>query len=168
MLQLVFSSADSAAPATILEATEFWVTGGSLWDQVEHGLIASYSAGSWKRRGRYYTSISIRGGSRLVFGITRDPSLVSDPVELLSITGTTFRANDIAFAQYDEGQDAWQGVIRPISWTAMRVISAADAPDLVGGSRAIFDPWYPASAASPPVATGAVAANGDETIPPRV
>ncbi|MGH9726930.1 MAG: hypothetical protein ACRD41_17880, partial [Candidatus Acidiferrales bacterium] len=62
MLQLVFSRTDSADSAAVLEVTEFWVTGGALWNQVEHGFIASYSTGSWwNHHGRYYTSISIRG-----------------------------------------------------------------------------------------------------------
>jgi hypothetical protein len=158
VLQLVFSRADSADPAAILEATEFWVTGGALWNQVEHGLIASYCTGAWwKYRGRYYTTISILGESRLVFGITRDPSLISDPVQMLSITGTTFRANDIVFAEYDEHQDAWQGVVRPVSWRAMRVISAEAAPHLVNDAR--FNPWNERSAVIP-VVHGPVPADG--------
>lgn len=63
------------------------------------------------------------------------------PVLLLSITGKTFRANNIAFAEYDELKDAWQGMVRPVSWTALRVLSAAVATDLVGDARTVFNPW---------------------------
>src|SRR6185312_7633220 len=89
-------------------------------------------------------SISLSGACCLAFGITRD-SLISEPMSLFSVTGTTFRANGVAVAEYDEKQDLWQGLIRPISWQSMRVVSAAAASALADTTRSlILNPWdYP-------------------------
>ena len=146
VIQLTFHDVSGAA-GPMLEATDFRITGGVLWSQVAHGLIACFAGGSWKHRGEYYPSISIAGGCCLAFGIARD-SLISEPISLFSVTGTTFRANGVAVAEYDERQDLWQGLIRPISWQAMRLVSAAAASALADGSRAVtLNPWdYPGSA----------------------
>jgi hypothetical protein len=143
VIQLTFYDASDNA-ATTLEATDFRITGGVIWNQVEHGLVACYACGSWKHHGRYYPSISIAGGGCLAFGIARD-SLISEPISLFSLTATTLRANGVAIAEYDEKQDLWQGLIRPIQWQAMRIVSAAAVSALVDVSKvALLNPWdYP-------------------------
>jgi hypothetical protein len=134
----------SDSPAAELEASDIRITGGVLWNHVDYGLIACYAAGAWKHRGRYYPSFSIAGGCRLVFGIARE-AVVSELISLFSMTGNVFRANGVAIAEYDEKQDLWQGLIRPITWQAMRVVSAAAASALADVARpVILNPWdYP-------------------------
>lgn len=146
MIQLTFHDA-SDNPAAVLEAADFRVTGGVLWNQVEHGLIACFACGAWKHRGKYYPSISMAGACCLAFGIARD-SLISEPMSLFAMTGTTFRANGVAIAEYDEKQDLWHGLIRPITWQAMRIVSAAAVSALADSARpVILNPWdYPADA----------------------
>jgi len=125
----------------VLEATDFRITGGVLWNQVEHGLIACYSGGSWKHHGRYYSSLTIGGACCLAFGIARD-ALISEPISLFSLTGTSFRANGVGIAEYDEKLDLWRGLIRPIEWQAMRVVSAAAASALADASTpTLLNPW---------------------------
>jgi hypothetical protein len=143
VIQLTFHD-PSDTPAVVLEATDIRFTGGVLWNQAEHGLIACFACGSWKHRGKYYPSISISGACCLAFGIARD-SLVSEPMSLFSVTGTVFRANGVAIAEYDERQDLWHGLIRPITWQAMRVVSAALASALADSERPVMlNPWdYP-------------------------
>jgi hypothetical protein len=133
------------SPAAELETSDIRITGGVLWNQTEHGLIACFASGAWKHRGRYYPSISFAGGCRLVFGIARD-AVVSEPISLFSVTGHIFRANGVAIAEYDEKQDLWQGLIRPITWQGMRVVSVAAASALADVTRrVILNPWdYPA------------------------
>jgi hypothetical protein len=145
VIQLTFHE-PSGAPAAVLETTDVRITGGVLWNQLEHGLIACYACDSWKHRGKYFPSISIAGACRLVFGIAREP-LVSEPISLFSVTGTTFRANGVAVAEYDEKLDIWHGLIRPITWQAMRVVSTAVESALIDATRAtILNPWdYPGS-----------------------
>lgn len=137
----------SENPAAMLEASDIRITGGVLWNQAEHGLIACFASGAWRHRGNYYPSVSIAGGCCLVFGITRD-ALVSEPISLFSVTGNVFRANGVAIAEYDEKQDLWQGLIRPITWQSMRIVSAAAASALTDLNRpVILNPWdYPTDA----------------------
>jgi hypothetical protein len=146
MIQLTFHDS-SDVPARVLEATDFRITGGVLWNQVEHGLIACYTSGSWKHRGEYYPAVSVAGACCLAFGIARD-ALVSEPISLFSITGTTFRANGVAVAEYDEKQDLWHGLLRPITWRSMRIVSAAAITALADADRPVsLNPWdYPGDA----------------------
>ena len=146
VLQLTFHDS-SGAPAAVLGTTDVRITGGVLWNQVEHGLIACFSSQSWRHRGTYYPSISIAGRGCLAFGIARE-SLISEEIGLFAMTGATFRANGVAIAQYDEKLDLWQGLIRQITWQAMRVISVAVASALVESTRTtLLNPWdYPGSA----------------------
>ncbi len=143
MIHLAFHDA-ADTPLAALEATDFRITGGVLWNQAEHGLIACFACGSWKHRGQYYPSISFTGASCLAFGIARDP-LISEPISLFSVTGTTLRANGVAIAEYDEKLDLWNGLIRPITWQSMRVVSVAIASALGEGTPALtLNPWdYP-------------------------
>jgi hypothetical protein len=143
VLRLIFHD-PLEAPAAVVEASEIRITGGVLWSHSEHGLIACYSCGSWKHRGRYFPSISVAGGCVLVFGITRD-ALVSDPISLFAVTGNVFRANGVAIAEYDEKRDLWQGLIRRITWQSMRILSAAAASAVTDSDRPmILNPWdYP-------------------------
>lgn len=144
MIQVTFHDA-ADTPVTALEATDVRITGGVLWNQVEHGLIACFACGSWKHLGRYYPALSISGACCLAFGIARD-ALISEPMSLFSVTGTTLRANGVAIAEYDEKQDIWHGLIRPITWQAMRIISAAAVSALADTTQpSILNPWdYPA------------------------
>jgi hypothetical protein len=143
VIHLTFHDA-SDGPVVVLEVTDIRITGGVLWSHVEHGLIACFAGGSWKHQGKYYPSISIAGACCLAFGIARD-SLVSEPMSLFSVTGTTFRANGVAVAEYDEKQDLWQGLIRPITWQSMRVVSIAAGSAPSDAIRSvILNPWdYP-------------------------
>jgi hypothetical protein len=153
VIQLTFHE-PSGSPAAALEATDFRITGGVLWNQVEYGLIACFASGAWKHRGRYYPSVSMAGACCLAFGIARE-SLISEPISLFSLTGTTFRANGVAIAEYDEQQDIWQGLIRPLTWQSMRVVSAGAVSALVDAtSSLILNPWdYTADPAPPAISS---------------
>lgn len=144
----------SEKPVAQLQASDIRITGGVLWSLADHGLIACFAGGFWKHRGKYYPSLSIAGGCCLVFGITRD-ALVSEPISLFAVTGNVFRANGVAVAEYDEKQDLWQGLIRPLTWQSMRVVSAAAASALTDLSRPVtLNPWdYPDNNGRPPVSS---------------
>jgi hypothetical protein len=146
MIQVTFHDA-ADTPVAVFEATDVRITGGVLWNQVEHGLIACFACGSWKHLGRYYPSLSLSGACCLAFGIARD-TLISEPVSLFSVTGTTLRANGVPIAEYDEKQDLWHGLIRPITWQSMRIVSAAVASALADPAQpSALNPWdYPLDA----------------------
>jgi hypothetical protein len=162
MIRLTFHDADET-PSESLDMSDFRVTGGALWNPLEHGLLASYSEGLWKHRGHYYSEISAEGGGCMLFGITRDPTLVSDPVDRLLFSGRALQADGIVIAEYVEHQDMWHGLVRPIWWTAMRIISARAVTGLVDSSRVVrLNPWEsPAHRWSGPVGFAKTGARDD-------
>jgi hypothetical protein len=149
MIQLKFCTEESAPPT--IEQEAFGITGGAVWDRLELGLIAHYVDGRWMRRGQSYAALSFTGRCRLLFGITRDPAFISDVICNFSITGATLRANGVAFAQYSEQLDLWRGLMRPISWTAMTMISAEVVSAFVEDSRIEqrLNPWDALRPAAP-------------------
>ncbi len=129
-------------PAKTLEMTDLRVNGGVLWNALDHGLIASYSDGAWKHRGQRYSRIAVVGGCCLLFGTERDPSLISDPLEMFLFSGTTFQAAGITIAEYSEDQDSWRGIVRATSWSSMRLFQANSLSVLVDPARIdLLNPW---------------------------
>lgn len=154
MIQLSFLGCPGAPPV-VLNVTAFRITGGVLWNHVDrYGLIARFTHGSWKHRGRDYPSITVTGVCCVVFGIAREAT-ISDPISLLSVIGKTLRANGVAIAAFDEEQDLWHGLIRPISWHALRIVSAAAASALAEATPPVtFNPWdYPNDDSSSAIST---------------
>jgi hypothetical protein len=141
MIELTFYNWDRK-PSTKLRLTDLRVTGGVLWNSLEYGLLAHYSEGQWIHRGQAYPVISVGSGGCLVFGITRAPTLLSEPVGWYSFTGSTFRANGIGVADFIEEQDMWRGLLRPIWWTTMRVVAPEAISAVVDMSHVkILNPW---------------------------
>ena len=143
MINVLFYNEKREAAAE-LELARLKVTGGVLWNHLRLGLIASYASGGWKHRGIAYPSLSIVGEACLIFGISRDPTLLSDPIRVFSFTGRTLRANGVPIAEYVEEGDIWQGLIRPMRWQSMRIESAATVSAIVDESKVRrFSPWDP-------------------------
>ena len=156
MIRLTFHGKDGA-PERVLELSDFRVMGGALWNPPEQGLFATYSDDGWLHRGQHYRQVSVEGGGCLLFGITRDPTLLSDPVGLLLFSGRRLRAHGIAIAEYVEQQEMWHGTLRPMWWSAMRVVSAEAVSALADASRVVrLNPWEPMAAARPPESLVAV------------
>jgi hypothetical protein len=133
----------SGQPVKTLEAADFRIDGGVIWHP-EMGLIAHYSQGAWKHRGRHYSVICAEGRCRLFFGITREPSAISEVISAFAIKGSALSANGVAFAQYSVDQDVWHGVIRKIWWQALRIACEVSSPLLVsGGAITLLNPWDP-------------------------
>src|SRR5262249_30127020 len=56
----------------------------------------------------------------------------------------TLSANGVAIAKYIEQQDMWQGIVRPMWWNAMRIISAETVSAAVDESQVVLlNPWEP-------------------------
>ena len=134
MVHLTFHGG-SGVPALRLRVTDFRVTGGVLWDHLEYGMIASYCDGCWKHRRRHYSTVSVSGPCCLVFGTTRDPSLRSELIGLLSFDGPILRARGIAIARYREEHEMWFGLKRPLFWSAMRVVGVEALSAMVDPSH---------------------------------
>lgn len=154
VIQLTFHESPGT-PAPVLDLTAFRITGGVLWNHVDrYGLIARFTCGDWKHRGRHYPSITVAGACCLVFGIAREAT-ISEQTSLVSVTGKTLRANGVAIAEFDEKQDLWHGLIRPISWHALRIVCATAASALTEATPTVtFNPWdYPSDDSSSAIST---------------
>lgn len=143
MIRLSFHEAEGKI-VTGMRMTDLRVIGGVICNSFENGLIAHYSGGKWKHRGREYPGLDVAGGTCLVFGIARDPKMISEPIGLCSITGDILRANGVPIARYVEQSDMWQGLTRPFWWRVMRIVNTVNAADFVGESSVVIcNPWEP-------------------------
>ena len=144
VLKLSFHHKGVAVPDTSVDVTDLRVTGASLWNPVDRILIATYSHGFWKHLGRRYPILAITGGARLLFGISRDPTIISDPIDHFYFIGPTLSANGVGVARYIEQQDMWQGIARPMWWNAMRILSTETVSAAVDEAHvALLNPWQP-------------------------
>jgi hypothetical protein len=144
MLKLNFYYKAAAKPAASLELTDFRVSGGTLGNPLRKGLIATYSNGSWIHHGERYPILAVTGGGCLLFGVTRDPTTVSDPIDHYYFIGPTLSANGVAIAKYIEQQDMWHGIVRPMWWMAMRILSVPTVSAVVEESQVLLlNPWEP-------------------------
>lgn len=127
-----------------LQAPDFRIAGGVIWQGEHRRVIAHYTQGRWRYRGQHFPRVCAKGRCRLLFGITRDPTAISEAIEHFTLDGPTLRANGVAFAQYDEETDMWQGMMRPTWWQAMRIICEEAAPILTNKvPLPTFNPWDP-------------------------
>jgi len=144
MLKLNFFPAGTAVPSASLELADLRVAGATLWNPLDRGLIATYAQGSWKHRGQHYATLAVTGRGCLLFGITRDPTIVSDPIDHYYFIGPILSANGVPIAKYIAQQDMWQGMVRPMWWNAMRILSAESVTAAVDESQVIvLNPWEP-------------------------
>jgi hypothetical protein len=145
MLKLSFyHNAAATRPAASLELTDFRVSGGTVANPLAQGLIATYTHGAWNHRGGRYPILAVTGGGCLVFGVTRDPTTVSDPIDHYYFIGPTLSANGVAIAKYIEQQDMWHGIVRPMWWTAMRILSVPTVSAMVDNTQVLLlNPWEP-------------------------
>jgi hypothetical protein len=141
-VRLALSSKQDEA-AVILTGPYFRITGGVIWDRLEHGLIATHVAGAWKRRTRLFTDLLFEGECQLMFGITRDLCALSGPLSCVSITGSVLSADGTPFSEYRETRGMWSGIGLNNWWTSLRIIST----DLI--SRATADKLFAVHPISP-------------------
>lgn len=144
MLTLTFFEGADTRPVTSMTVSDLRVTGGAIWNPTQYGLLASYCDGAWKHRRQRYSRLAVTGGGCLLFGITREPTIVSDSIDHFYFIGPTLSANGVAIAKYIEKQDTWHGLVRPMWWTAMRIVSSQGVSALVDQSQVVLlNPWEP-------------------------
>ena len=144
MLTLSFFKGAAPSPATSMALSDLRVVGGTICNPIQYGLIASYSASGWKHRGQFYSRLAVTGGGCLLFGITREPTIVSDVIDHFTFMGRTLSANGVGIAQYIEQQESWHGLIRPMWWISMRIVSSGGISGLVDPSQVeLLNPWEP-------------------------
>jgi hypothetical protein len=143
MIRLTLSGAAAASEVT-LSATIFRVTGGIVWDQLGHLLIAHYSDGLWIHETRRFRHLAFDGPCRLAFGLSRDPAAITEPVESLLISGSVLRVNGVPVAQYVPNSDMWRGIFRQSWWMALQIVMADQFPKLEENPAVqVVDLWGP-------------------------
>lgn len=111
----------------VIAAPYFRITGGAVWIRASGGSdkpLVRYIAGRWRKDDTTCSGMRFEGRCRLVFGLSREPTGVSEELSAVSITGDTLSANGIPFATYDTARDMWRGVGVNTWWHAFRVESS--------------------------------------------
>ncbi len=137
--------------AVVASAPHFRITGGTIWigpGRTGETPLVRFVGGHWQYASTFWSGLRFDGKCRLVFGLPREPSSVSDVLEGLSISDGVLTASGIPFALYDEERDMWKGVTANSWWHAFRVESAGKRQ-----SSATSDET-PASPAGPPQSSG--------------
>jgi hypothetical protein len=128
MIQLTLSGA-AGAPDLSLGVPHVRIFGGTVWDRVDLGVVATYSAGCWVRRSVDYQWILFEGNFRLLFGLIRDPSPISEPVQILTLSGPIMYLNDAPFAEYMPAMQMWRGTSESRLWWPSLHLTSADFVD---------------------------------------
>jgi hypothetical protein len=124
MIQVTLSGALHVSDIS-LEVPHVRIFGGVVWDRLELGVIATYSSGRWVRRSLAYQWMLFEGDFRLLFGLIRDPSPISEPLRALSLCGPMMFLNDTPFAEYIPAMQMWRGTSESrLWWPTFHLISA--------------------------------------------
>lgn len=124
MIQVTLSGAVQA-PDITLEVPHVRIFGGTVWDRLELGVIATYVDGRWTRRTAAYQWMLFEGDFRILFGLIRDPSPISDPLHVLTVCGPMMYLHDVPFAEYVPTMEMWRGTQdAPLWWPSFHLISA--------------------------------------------
>jgi len=77
----------------------------------------------------------VTGSLYLIFGIAREPTIVSHPIDHFHFIGPIISTNGVAIAKFSEHQNTWHGLLRPMWWVSMRIVTS---DFLDGGSESTF------------------------------
>lgn len=123
MIRLIVINEQGHA-AVVASAPYFRITGGAVWTGPGHPgetPLVRLISGRWHFASSQWVGLRFEGTCRLVFGLPREPSAVSDVLQGISICDSTLSASGIPFALYDEEREMWKGVTTNTWWHAFRV-----------------------------------------------
>ena len=129
MIQLTLLNDDGEA-LVVGTAPYFRITGAAVWTFPGEGYIARLKQGGWESSGRVWTGMRFEGPCRLVMGLPREPSAVSEILQSVSIAMDVLSANGIPFAVYHSASDMWRAAIADKWWHAFRIENARDLESL--------------------------------------
>jgi hypothetical protein len=110
------------ANATVAAISPYFrVTEGVVWVRPDDGPIATYEEHGWRHDGRLWPGMRFEGQCRLILGLPRDPTSISEVLQSVSIAGCVLRTNGIPVAVYDGTTQTWQGVTAGSWWPAFRI-----------------------------------------------
>jgi hypothetical protein len=124
MLEISLSTDPSCSPEISIRATRLCVSGGTIRIEPNLGADITYDHGMWAYGGRSYRMLAITGSLYLVFGIAREPTIVSHPFDHFHIIGPIISTDGVSIAKYSEHQNTWHGLLRPMWWVSMRIVTS--------------------------------------------
>ena len=120
------------ANATVAATSPYFrVTEGVVWVRPDDGPIATYEEHGWRHNGVLWPGMRFEGQCRLILGLPRDPTSISEVLQSVSIACRVLRTNGIPVAVYDDTTRAWRGVTAGSWWPAFR-IELADLREPLG------------------------------------
>ena len=99
----------------------FRITGGVVWTRPHEGPIATRAEDGWRHKEVPWPGMRFEGHCRFVFGLPRDPTRISEPLQSVSIFNHVLSANGIPVAVYDDAREIWHGVTADSWWPAFRI-----------------------------------------------
>ena len=124
---------DSRGSVRVARSAPFFrITGGSVWTSLGDGRIVRFSGNGWEFEGQQWEGMRFEGPSKLVMGLPKEPTSLSEVLQSVSITREVLSANGIPFAAYDASRDMWRSAIADIWWHAFRLES-------IGNRRSVAD-----------------------------
>ena len=124
MLELRLLAEPSSSPEISLRASLLCVSRGAIHIETNLRADITYSQGMWAYRGRSYRMLAVTGGLYLIFGIAREPTNFSHPIDHLHFIGPIISTDGVRIAKYSEHQNTWHGLLRPMWWVSMRIVTS--------------------------------------------
>jgi len=126
VVQLTLVNRESET-VVVAAAPFFRITGSTVWTVRGDGHIARLTDYGWESSGNTWAGMRFDGPCRLVMGLPRDPSAVSEVLQSVSIDRDVLSVDGVAFAAYTPEKDMWRAASATEKWWhAFRIESAHD------------------------------------------
>ncbi len=144
MLVLAFHRDAVSGPERSLDVQTLRISGNALWDPLDLGVVSFLTRGAWRHADASYQLVTVSGTFRLLFGLRRKPSFMSEAISALTLAGSLLGANGVTFARYSETSELWEDTLRPMNWQSFSIVSEAVLSAYVDlPTMKIRNPWDP-------------------------
>jgi hypothetical protein len=119
----------------------FRITGRTVWTSLADGGLVRFTERGWNFQGRLWVGMNFEGPSRLVMGISKDPTAISEVLQSVSIFRDVAVVNGIPFSVYEPASDMWRSALVQTRWHAFRIETALGQTPVTEGataSRVVF------------------------------
>jgi hypothetical protein len=124
MLEIKLLSETDSSPEISIRAPSLRVCGGTICIGMNSNREIAYTRGVWRYRGRDYRKLTVNGSLYLIFGIAREPTIVSHPFDHFYFIGPIISTNGVPIAKYSEYQNTWHGLLRRMWWVSLRIVTS--------------------------------------------
>jgi len=147
----------------------FRITGSTVWTVHGEGYVARLTDCGWEAGGSTWTGMTFEGPCRLIMGVPREPTSVSEILNSVSISQSALSANGVAFASYHPVAQMWHAANSEKWWHAFRIETihqhAHASDDAVCSARGLMSSPDSHSPDSSAMARRQRHPSGDEPVP---